>query len=286
MISKKDKHGDIPLTILVIGIVVICALALFSFSSSTAKVRNSFVGIGVLEKMNSQIEQNYFYGESGFVVEGYGDINSIFNYAKENEIVKRKCNCGDNCDSYASMAVKSSSENEIPDPILLLSLMMQESTCTSAAYSGSSVGLMQINLIHCGNYGLPSNKEECSKKLIEDVQLNVDVGAKILKESYNAYKDGKLFQGCSKKNVIYYGWEAALRGYNGWGCGKDAVGHVFYSQDNYVEEVMDRYEKLKEFGSYTEVIGKGNIFELETTDKLPFIQIKDKFLFSAKFMEQ
>lgn len=286
MISKKDKHGDIPLTILVIGIVVICALALFSFSSSTAKIRDSFVGIGVLEKMNSQIEQNYFYGESGFVVEGYGDINSIFNYAKENEIVKRKCNCGDNCDSYASMVVKSSSENEIPDPILLLSLMMQESTCTSTAYSGSSVGLMQINLIHCGNYGLPSNKEECKKKLIEDVQLNVDVGAKILKESYNAYKDGKLFQGCSKKNVIYYGWEAALRGYNGWGCGKDAVGHVFYSQDNYVEEVMSRYEKLKEFGSYTEVIGKGNIFELETTDKLPFFQRKDKFLFSAKFMEQ
>ena len=184
------------------------------------------------------------------------------------------------------MIVKSSSENGILDPLLLLSLMMQESTCVSKAFSGSSVGLMQINVIHCGEYGLPLNEEECKKKLIEDVQLNIDIGAKILKESYNAYKSGKIFQGCSGRNITYYEWEAALRGYNGWGCGKDAFGNIFYAQDNYVEEVIDRYEKLKEIGGYVEVIGRGNLLELETTDKFPFVKRKDKFLFSAKFMEQ
>jgi len=282
-----NKRGDIPLTILVIGILLVCALALFSFFSSTTKVRNSFVGIGVLEKMNSQLEKNYFYTkELGSVVGGYGDINSVFNYAKENDVVNRRCNCGNDCDSYANSVVKSSSENGIPDPLLLLSLMMQESTCVLGAFSGSSVGLMQINLIHCEEYGLPSDEQECKKKLLEDVQLNIDVGVKILKESYNAYKNGKVFQGCSGRNITYYEWEAALRGYNGWGCGKDASGNVFYAQDNYVEEVIQRYEKLKEVGSYAEVIGKGSLLDLETTNQFPFIKRKDKFLFSAKSIEQ
>ena len=286
MVSKKDKRGDIAITILVIGIILVCTLALLSFLSSTTKVRNSFVGIGVLEKMNSQVEENYFYKESGSVVAGSWNIGDIFNYAKENDVGNRRCNCKDSCASYADMIVEASSENGIPDPLLLLSLMIQESTCVSKAFSGSSVGLMQINLMHCGKYGLPLGEEECKKKLIEDVQLNVNVGAKILKESYNTYKDGKIFQGCSNRNILYSGWEAALRGYNGWGCGKDASGNVFYSQDNYVEEVMGRYEKLKEVGSYEYATKKGNLLEWETTDKFPFFQRKDKFLFSAKFMEE
>lgn len=280
-----NKRGNIPITILVIGVLLVCALAILSFLSSTIKVRNSFVGIGVLEKMNSQLEKNYLATkELGSVAGGYGDINSIFNYAKDNDVGNRRCNCGNDCDSYANFVVKSSSENGIPDPLLLLSLIMQESTCLPGAFSGSSVGLMQINLIHCGEYGLPSNEEECKKKLINDVQLNIDVGTKILKQSYNAYKDGKVFQGCSGRNITYYEWEAALRGYNGWGCGKDASGNIFYAQDNYVEDVIGRYEKLKEVGAYAEAIGKGSIFDLETTNQFPFIQRKDKFLFSAKYI--
>lgn len=286
MADKMNKRGDIPLTILVIGIMLICALAMFSFFSSTTKVRNSFVGIGVIEKMNSQIEKEYLYAkEPGLAVGNYGNINAAFDYAKENEVVKRKCNCGKNCDSYANFIVEASSKNGIPEPLLLLSLMMQESTCVSKVYSGSSVGLMQINLMHCGNYGLPSDKNECKKKLIEDAQLNINVGAQILKESYDAYKNGKLFQGCLGRNITYYGWEAALRGYNGWGCGRDASGNMLYSQDNYVEEVISRYEKLKEVGNYAEVIKKKG---LETTNNFPFIKInlKDKFLFSVKYLSQ
>ncbi len=190
----KNRKGNIPITILTIGVVLVCTFALYTFLSSRNHVRNSFVGIGVIEDMNSQIEQNYFYKQSGMVIGTYSDINGVFAYAKENNINEKKCNCGEDCDSYASMVVKSASENEIPNPLLLLSIMMQESTCVSQASSGSSIGLMQINLLHCGKYGLPSDKEECKNKLIEDVQLNIDVGTKILKDSYNTYKTGKIFQ--------------------------------------------------------------------------------------------
>jgi len=59
-----NKKGDIPTTILIIGIVLICTMALFSFFSSTIKYRSSFVGIGLVEKLNSQIEEKTFSKEN------------------------------------------------------------------------------------------------------------------------------------------------------------------------------------------------------------------------------
>jgi len=64
MVNKRDKRGDIPITILVIGIILVCAIAIFSFFSSTIKARNSFVGIGFVEKLNSQIEEKSFAGQN------------------------------------------------------------------------------------------------------------------------------------------------------------------------------------------------------------------------------
>ncbi len=66
MVNKRrlNKRGDIPITILVIGVLLVCALAIFSFFSSTIKTRNYFAGVGVVEKMNSQIEEKIFNGES------------------------------------------------------------------------------------------------------------------------------------------------------------------------------------------------------------------------------
>ena len=256
MVNKKrmNNRGDIPITIFVIGIMVVCALGLYSFSSSTIKMRNNFVGIGLIEAMNSQIEENYFYGRPLGTENSNleGNIYNAIDYAKQNKILDSICNCKENCDNYAAWIVEASSANGIPNPVLLLSLMMQESDCTSNAFSGSSTGLMQINLIHCGNYGLSSNEEDCKKELIDNPKLNIEVGAKILKESYNSYKDGKTFQGCSNRNIVYSGWDAAIRGYNGWGCGKDASGNIFYAQDNYVEEVNNRYSQLKKIGNYLE----------------------------------
>ncbi|MDO8528871.1 MAG: lytic transglycosylase domain-containing protein [Nanoarchaeota archaeon] len=171
------------------------------------------------------------------------DVLKMISYAKENTIVRRTCNCGGECEDYAKYISQYAKENGI-ESSLFLSLMMQESDCTKSAFSGSSVGLMQINLIHCGEYGLPTDPEECKTELLNNVQLNIETGAKILVEQYNAHKAGKLFVGCTKQKT-YYNWEAALRGYNGWGCGVDASGNAFVAQDNYVEEVVERYNILR-----------------------------------------
>ena len=54
----KNKKGDIPITVLVIGVFVVCTLAILSFFHSTSLIRNSFVGIDVLEKANIEIEKD------------------------------------------------------------------------------------------------------------------------------------------------------------------------------------------------------------------------------------
>ncbi|HTY44074.1 MAG TPA: transglycosylase SLT domain-containing protein [Patescibacteria group bacterium] len=182
----------------------------------------------------------------GGVVETQTESNILnaINYASNNRLINRNCNCGNSCTDYANYISEAASNNG-EDPILLLSLMMQESDCVANAFSGSSTGLMQINLIHCGQYGLSSNQDTCKNQLLNNPELNIEIGAEILMENYNTYGSGKLFQGCTNRNVVYYDWDAALRGYNGWGCGVDSQGNKFTAQDNYVEEINQRYDILK-----------------------------------------
>ncbi len=58
----KNKKADISITILVIGIFIVCMLAMLSFVMSIVSVRDSFIGIDLIEKMNSQVEE---YGTKG-----------------------------------------------------------------------------------------------------------------------------------------------------------------------------------------------------------------------------
>ncbi|MDD5589011.1 MAG: hypothetical protein PHP92_03050, partial [Candidatus Nanoarchaeia archaeon] len=60
----KNKKGDISITILVIGVFLVCGIATFSFINSMIQTRNSFVGIGMVEKINMQTEGKIFNGES------------------------------------------------------------------------------------------------------------------------------------------------------------------------------------------------------------------------------
>ena len=66
-----DKKGDIPITILVIGVFVVCTIALFSFLSSVKLLGHSFTGLGVMEEVNLEIEkdpsQTYYQEEMGYV---------------------------------------------------------------------------------------------------------------------------------------------------------------------------------------------------------------------------
>jgi hypothetical protein len=259
-----------------VEILFLCAFALGSFVASDSNVRNSFVGIGQVQELNSMIEKNYFYGEelSEIGISEGGDLYNGIGYASENKLVNRRCSCGNSCNSYATFILETASEYEI-EPFMFLALMMQESDCTSKAFSGSSTGLMQINLIHCGKYGLLADKDKCKEQLLNNIQLNIDVGAQILRESYDASKEGRIFQGCSNRNILYTGWEAALRGYNGWGCGTDSLGNKIYSQDSYVEEVVERTELLKKSANY-----------IETNSSEGFLWWKtESFAFSVEYVD-
>ncbi len=60
----KNRRGDISITILVIGVLLICGIAIFSFFNSMIQTGNSFVGIGIVENLNMQVEEKIFNGEN------------------------------------------------------------------------------------------------------------------------------------------------------------------------------------------------------------------------------
>jgi len=57
----KNRKADIPVTILVIGVFVICTFALLSFYSSKFIFEESLVGINSMENIASKINEYSFY---------------------------------------------------------------------------------------------------------------------------------------------------------------------------------------------------------------------------------
>ena len=64
MITKTSKRGDVPVTILVIGVIVICFLAVLSFYISNKRVADSFKNIGFVEQASVIGEKISLYKES------------------------------------------------------------------------------------------------------------------------------------------------------------------------------------------------------------------------------
>ncbi len=64
--NKKSKKADIPITILTLGVLVICALAIVSFVVSQKWGREDVLGIKAVEAVNSDIEKFHFYLNAGF----------------------------------------------------------------------------------------------------------------------------------------------------------------------------------------------------------------------------
>lgn len=59
-----NKKANIPITILVIGVVAICILAIGSFVVSNIKLSENS-NIGYFEKIQSDLEKFYFYINAG-----------------------------------------------------------------------------------------------------------------------------------------------------------------------------------------------------------------------------
>lgn len=64
-----NKKGDVPITLLVIGVFAICGLALLSFYVADVKVKRTFVGIDLVEKLNINVEKYEVYENKDYVHE-------------------------------------------------------------------------------------------------------------------------------------------------------------------------------------------------------------------------
>lgn len=57
MIKLKNKKADVSSTILVVGVIGLCAMAILSFFFSALSVRDSFFGLKEMEQMNADIDR-------------------------------------------------------------------------------------------------------------------------------------------------------------------------------------------------------------------------------------
>ena len=201
--------------------------------------------------------------EGKTLIEGASDLfeNKIF----DNFIPKINWVGDSLCSKYYLDIQKYSIQYEI-DPALVLATMYQESKCDSSAQSPSSFGLMQIRADSkgwCGKYGLSSDLKTCQNTLLTNPSKNIEVGIQILVSYFGSYKNGiknsnvyktdsafkSLVDNCISSNPKYgnyIDYSAALRGYNGWGCGSGA-------DIDYVEKVVKIWNELKSAGAFKTV---------------------------------
>jgi len=182
------------------------------------------------------------------IVTNLQDLPQLMRYLNDNSISvnSRSCLCGDSCEEYASYILSNSQAYNV-DPILILALMMQESSCKyDLTSSAGAIGLMQLMPKTANDVcGLPENY--LSGK--QNIANNIGCGINVLVNKYQTYSNGlsedALKNLCTDSNIRnkyanYRGWEAALRGYNGWGCNPSTAAI------NYVEEVVSRYNELNQ----------------------------------------
>ena len=72
---EKSRRGDIPITILVIGVLVVCIVAIFTFYFSDKIIENNFNSVGIVEKAAVIKEEIALYKNLGFNEE---EITKVF----------------------------------------------------------------------------------------------------------------------------------------------------------------------------------------------------------------
>jgi len=97
MLVKINKKGDIPIVILVIGVFVICGLAITSFIVSDKIVLGKSFGIELFENIFAKVEKFNFYQNIGLSnLEAANKIgaeivdNSLLIIEEENEFLNIK----------------------------------------------------------------------------------------------------------------------------------------------------------------------------------------------------
>ncbi|MEM3091371.1 MAG: transglycosylase SLT domain-containing protein [Candidatus Pacearchaeota archaeon] len=269
LINKKNRNAMIGIDKLLVFILVIFVIGIIIFFIlkldviSFFKFLPSFSENKKMPDLNNNLNnnnQNLNLNEL--------DTRRALEYASQNIIYGKRCYCDSECDNYAKIITEVSQKRGI-DPLFLTALIIQESNCKWDAKSAhpsdpdkDSIGLMQIsNWRMCQEeLGLSSKQDTVGK---ENIANNINCGAIILKQYYNTYgKDGVIFKradagkvtSCYRRNdIIYYGWDAALRAYVGFGCPNcpsyfSENQCIIFKQnhDNYVENVNLIYKKLKE----------------------------------------
>ena len=81
MIEKTKKRGDIPITILVLGVVAICLLAIMSFYTSSQKVKSNF-DTGTINEAKLISEKAALYENLGW---SQGEIDSILDIKSDDK---------------------------------------------------------------------------------------------------------------------------------------------------------------------------------------------------------
>jgi len=61
----RNKKGDIPTVILVIGVFAVCTVGIITFFIADFHTANSFVGVQIMQKFKAQVEEYNFYLNQG-----------------------------------------------------------------------------------------------------------------------------------------------------------------------------------------------------------------------------
>ncbi|MCL5730014.1 MAG: hypothetical protein M1165_00390 [Candidatus Pacearchaeota archaeon] len=60
-----NKRGDISITILVIGVFAVCALAIFSFLIYRQQAAGNFANVDIITNLSKSLSDFYFYVDTG-----------------------------------------------------------------------------------------------------------------------------------------------------------------------------------------------------------------------------
>jgi hypothetical protein len=72
-----NKKADITVVILVLGVLIVCALTLFSFMSFSFKIQKSLSQVSAVEELDAKISEYLFYKEHNIPNERFDDILGI-----------------------------------------------------------------------------------------------------------------------------------------------------------------------------------------------------------------